>query len=64
MDKLPGGQPPSCNRCAYYYVTHDANFRHGCRAFHFKSARQPMLDVIEASGQPCHHFQQKKSREA
>ena len=59
MDNTPGSKPPTCNDCRHYYITHDAQFRYGCRAFDFKSRRQPMLDVIEASGQQCQHFQKK-----
>jgi len=55
-------QFPRCSRCAHYYITHDMTFRYGCRALDFKSRRQPMLDVIEASGQPCLYFQAKKNQ--
>lgn len=58
-DRKPGGQLPNCNDCAYYFVTHDPAFRYGCRALDFKSQRLPMLDVAEASGQPCHYFRRK-----
>lgn len=60
MEKEPGGKPMGCSNCTHYYITHDASFRYGCRAMDFKSKRQPILDVIEASGQPCHHFQKKE----
>lgn len=60
MDKESGGKPPDCNSCAHYYITHDANFRYGCRALDFKSKRLPVLVVIEASAQPCHYFLQKE----
>lgn len=45
-----------CKGCLHYYITHDAAFRYGCRALDFKSRRQPVLDVIEASGQPCQYY--------
>lgn len=51
---------PRCNRCVHYFITHDVNFRYGCHALDFKSARRPCLDVIAASGQPCLYFQSKK----
>lgn len=54
------GKLPSCNDCIHYYITHDAHFRYGCRALDFKSQRQPVLDVIEASGQMCQYFQRKQ----
>lgn len=60
MDTEPGDKHPGCNNCTHYYITHDAYFRYGCRALGFKSQRQPILDVIEASGQQCHYFQKKK----
>ena len=60
MDTEPAGKPTDCNDCTHYYITHDANFRYGCRALDFKSQRQPILDVIEASGQQCHYFQKKE----
>jgi len=60
MDTEPADKPAGCNDCIHYYITHDANFRYGCRALDFKSQRQPILDVIEASGQQCHYFQKKE----
>ncbi len=52
-------QPMRCNRCAHYYITHDVHFKYGCRALDFKSRRQPILDVLEASAEPCLYFQAK-----
>jgi len=60
MDTESGDEPLSCNNCTHYYITYDANFRYGCRAFGFKSQRAPILDVFEASGQSCHYFQKKE----
>ena len=54
-DKLKG-----CYNCAHYYITHDAKFRHGCRALNFKSQKHPIAVVMEASGQQCHFFQEKR----
>lgn len=48
-----------CNDCAHYYITHDVNFRYGCRALDFKSRRQPMMDVAESSGRSCLYFKAK-----
>ena len=59
MPSQPDQVPPRCNPCAHYYITHDMGFRYGCRALGFKSQRQPILDVLEASEQQCHFFQQK-----
>jgi len=52
-------QRPRCTACIHYYITHDLKFPYGCRALHFKSARQPVQDVIEASGQACLYYQAK-----
>lgn len=60
MDTKPDDKPASCNNCAHYYITHDINFQYGCRALDFKSQRQPILVVMEASGQPCHFFHKKE----
>lgn len=56
------GHDQRCTHCAHYFITHEANFRYGCRAMDFKSKRQPVLDVIDASGQPCLRFAAKKPR--
>ena len=52
---------PDCKNCTHYFITHEANFRYGCRALDFKSRRLPVLDVIEASGQPCHYFKKRNT---
>jgi len=49
-------KPPRCNACQHYYITHDIHFRYGCRALAFKSRRQPIFEVVAASGQPCQFF--------
>lgn len=49
-----------CTACVHYFITHDPVFPYGCRTLNFKSWRQPMLDVIEASGQPCLYFRAKR----
>lgn len=54
------GTVPRCNHCAHYFITHDVQFRYGCSAMDFKSQRQPILDVIASSEQPCLYFQAKK----
>jgi hypothetical protein len=60
MDASKTKSLPRCNRCNHYYITHDQVFKYGCRALDFKSKRQPIRDVIEASGQPCLYFEVKK----
>jgi hypothetical protein len=61
-DNKPEAQAFRCNDCVHYYITFEAQFRYGCRALDFKSQRLPMLDVLEASGQPCQFFQGKPRR--
>jgi hypothetical protein len=63
MSKLESTQTNSseparqrCRACRHYYITHDINFPYGCRQLGFKSAREPMRDVIESSGQVCLYF--------
>jgi hypothetical protein len=48
--------PPDCRLCAHYYVTHEASWPHGCRAFELKSRRLPCLVVRESSGAECRAF--------
>lgn len=60
----PGGDRVRCIACVHYFVTHDPVFPHGCRVLGFRSARPPMLDVLEASGQPCLYFLEKRRRGA
>jgi hypothetical protein len=60
MDTETDGKPATCNDCVHCYITHDASFRYGCRALDFKSQRQPILDVMEVSGEPCHYFRRKE----
>ena len=62
MNTESGRKATTCNNCTHYYITHDTHFRYGCRALDFKSQRQPVLDVMEASGQQCHYYHQKKDR--
>ena len=59
--KLPGvdSPDPDCRRCAHYYVTYEASWPHGCRAFELKSARLPQLVVRESSGAACQAFAQR-----
>ena len=59
MTSQPEHKVPRCRHCAYYFITHDARFRYGCHALDFKSEREPILDVLEASGQQCLYFQPK-----
>lgn len=51
--------PPDCNQCRHYFITHDADFRYGCRAFDFKSRQLPVRVVGSASGEACRMFRPK-----
>jgi hypothetical protein len=55
-------QVKSCVGCVHHYVTHDAVFRYGCRAFGFKSQQSPMRVVQHSSGEACRLFQAKVKR--
>ncbi|MGL5631855.1 MAG: hypothetical protein ACRDD3_05785 [Azovibrio sp.] len=48
--------PANCQECTYYYITHDANFPHGCRAMDFKSRRMPLQEVISTTLASCMSF--------
>jgi hypothetical protein len=50
---------PTCRHCQHYYITHDPQFRYGCRALGFKSQTQPCLEVISASGEQCLYYMPK-----
>ncbi|WP_205677514.1 hypothetical protein [Aquitalea denitrificans] len=52
-----------CLDCRHYHISHDARFPYACTALKIKSKRQPCLDVLEASGQPCLYRQQKTGRQ-
>lgn len=47
---------PRCRMCVHHYITHDTRFPYGCRLLGFKSAREPMRDVVDASGEICLYF--------
>lgn len=53
---------PDCARCRHYFVTHEASFPHGCRAFGIKAKRPPSIQVEEASGKPCEAFERRPER--
>lgn len=47
---------PVCQRCMYFYVTHEPAMPYGCRAMHFKSAQNPAQVVLSSSGIECQLF--------
>ncbi len=54
---------PDCRGCRHHYVTYEAQWPHGCRAFEIKSARLPALVVRESSGQACASFEPRPKPE-
>jgi len=44
-------------RCRFYFVTWDAQFPFGCRAFGFKSRIPPYREVYASSGEQCLKFE-------
>ena len=46
-------------RCRSFYVTYDTARPHGCRAFGFKSARLPSLEVRLTTGEECRAFERR-----
>lgn len=53
----PRSDPAKCQRCAHYFITHDALFPYGCRAMGFKSRTSPHAEVEAATGAACVAFQ-------
>lgn len=52
--------PADCALCRSYYVTHDPQWRHGCRAFSMRSRRKPCIEVLESSGRACQAFEPRE----
>nr|WP_152446166.1 hypothetical protein [Bacillus sp. THAF10] len=52
----------NCLTCKYYYVTWDAKFPKGCKAFGFKTNQLPSLAVFRSSGAPCLKYEPKDSQ--
>ncbi|WP_078378556.1 hypothetical protein [Sutcliffiella halmapala] len=48
-----------CMKCRHFYVTWDAKYPKGCRAFGFKTSQLPSLAVFQSSGSICMKFSQK-----
>ena len=45
-----------CVGCTYYFITYDTSFPYGCQLLGFKSRRQPVQEVIEATGKGCEGY--------
>ncbi len=48
---------PDCRKCKHHYVTYEAAWPAGCRAFDFKCKGIPALAVRESSGEACQAFE-------
>ena len=60
-DLIDQGRPkPPCLTCRHYFITWDPGFPYGCRAFQFKSAVIPYLEVKSASQMQCLKFEPRK----
>ncbi|MEW6074430.1 MAG: hypothetical protein AB1726_17780 [Planctomycetota bacterium] len=65
MAERPSPAPsPDCRRCRHFYVTHDARWPYGCRAFAMKSRALPAAEVLLSSGEPCRGFAPREERPA
>jgi len=49
-----------CLSCKHYFISWKQQQRHGCRAFNFKSARLPYLDVRKISEVDCLKYEAKQ----
>jgi hypothetical protein len=49
----------NCMKCQHFYITWDANFPRGCKAYGFKTQTMPSLNVLSSSGKPCMNFEPK-----
>ena len=49
-------------RCKHFFVTWEASFPRGCRAYGFKSAAVPAQYVKNVTGTPCQLFAPKPAR--
>ncbi|NBT84002.1 MAG: uracil-DNA glycosylase [Betaproteobacteria bacterium] len=48
----------NCRRCRHYYVTWDKKFPQGCKLYGVKSKQAPSIAVLDATGDPCAHWQE------
>lgn len=49
----------NCMKCQHFYITWDANFPRGCKAYGFKTQTMLSLNVLSSSGKPCMNFEPK-----
>jgi hypothetical protein len=60
--KMNENKKIDCFKCKFFYVTWDQRFPKGCKAFQFKTAKLPSIEVLKASGQPCLRFERKGNK--
>lgn len=48
-----------CRMCRYFFITWNASFPYGCKAYGFKSKQIPDLFVFQSSGAKCKCFEKK-----
>nr|WP_079421082.1 uracil-DNA glycosylase [Paenibacillus ferrarius] len=51
--------PINCMQCVHFYITWDAKFPRGCKAYGFKTQALPSQAVLSSSGKPCLQFAPK-----
>jgi hypothetical protein len=62
-DEFSGGERSQhCNRCRHYFISHEQSFPYGCRALGFKSRREPIREVLDASHSHCLYYEEKSRR--
>ena len=49
-----------CMACRHFFVTWDAQFPRGCRAFDMRSVELPSVVVKRESGRECELFERRR----
>lgn len=49
----------NCMKCEHFYITWDAGFPNGCKAYSFKTKQLPSVDVFTSSGIDCQLYEGK-----
>ena len=55
---------PECRKCKFFFITWEKRAPYGCRAFAFKSAKIPSIEVYKSSGMECRRFEKKNSNQS
>ncbi|HIG10286.1 MAG: uracil-DNA glycosylase [bacterium] len=51
---------PDCRACQHLFVTYEAAWPNGCRAFALKSRAWPAVLVRQSLGHPCRAFEHRQ----